>query len=523
MQAANANVLHLGPMTCVPHEQGEPARRRESWYAVSARGDRFITPRSPVEGLSRRKLSFLPVFAQAVANVAPAGAMSVIPALIIPGLVFGSARPNLVLTFGAAMAVMILVSFCLRPMAKRMAAVSGLYSYTAKGLGQRTAITAGWSAIFGYGLVAMASLLAVGTYVAELFINLGVPLADPKIFTVLVILASAGAACFLMVRGIQISAWSTLLMESISIGILAVLMIVYFALNAPKVSLGSVFAWNGNLDLLSIGIVVAVAAFVGFESPTTLGGEASKPFVTVPRAITWTPILAGVLYLLAATAQDVALKEAPPNITASSTPLSDLFSQTSPAFAAVLDLGIAASWFACAIASVNALARILFCMGREGVAPRIVGRTHPAFRTPSVAIVVVMPVVATVPIAVVFSGTSPEQGLANLFTLGAYGYLGSYILASASLPFFLRRIGENTYTSWILGAATSLALGAVLWTAATVSVRTGNLQTLVYGGVLLASVLYAVFLHFRSPERLASVGIYDETRESDLFHGRPIP
>ena len=111
----------------------------------------------------------------------------------------------------------------------------------------------------------------------------------------------------------------------------------------------------------------------------------------------------------------------------------------------------------------------------------------------------------------------------NLFTLGAYGYLGAYVLASASMPFFLRRIGEDTYVSWILGAVTSLALGAVLWQAATLSIRTGNLQTLIYGGVLLASLLYAVFLRLRLPERLASVGIYDETRELDLFHGEPIP
>ncbi|WP_227007919.1 APC family permease [Pseudarthrobacter sp. AB1] len=465
----------------------------------------------------------MPVFAQSIANMAPAGAMSVIPALIFPGLVVGSAGPNLVLTFSAAMAIIVLVTLCLRPMAKRMAAVSGLYSYTAKGLGQRTAITAGWSAIFGYGLVAMASLLAVGTYIVELFVNLGVPVTDPKIFAVLVILAAAGAACFLMVRGIQISAWSTLLMEAISIGILTVLMVVYFAFNAPQVNLGSVFAWNGHFDSLSIGIVVAVSAFVGFESPTTLGGEAQRPFVSVPRAITWTPILAGVLYLLAVTAQDVALKEAPSDITGSSTPLSDLFSQSSPLFAAVLDLGIAASWFACAIASVNALARIFFCMGREGVAPRVVGRTHAAFRTPSMAILVVMPVVAVVPVAVIISGASPEQGLANLFTLGAYGYLGSYILASASLPFFLRRIGENTLASWILGAVTSVVLGAVLWTAAMTSIGTGNPQTLIYGGVLLLSVIYAAFLHRRLPARLASVGIYDETRESDLFHSGPLP
>jgi amino acid transporter len=449
--------------------------------------------------------------------------MSVIPALVFPGLVFGSHGPNLVVTFGVAMAVMVLVSFSLRPMAQRMAAVSGLYSYTAKGLGQRTAITAGWSAMFGYGLIAMASLLLVGTYVVQLFINLGVPVANSRAFTVPVIVAAAAAACFLMVRGIRVSAWFTVLLESISIGVLAVLMIIYFAFNAPSANLGSAFAWNGDFESLPIGIVVAVSAFVGFESPTTLGGEAHRPFVTVPRAITWTPILMGVLCLLAVTAQDAALKEAPFNITASSTPLSDLFAQSSPVSAAVLDLGIAASWFGCAIASVNALARIFFCMGREGVAPRLVGRTHPVFRTPSMAIMVVMPVVAIVPIAIVIFAASPERGLVNLFTLGAYGYLGSYILASASMPFFLRRIGESTYFNWILGAVTTVALGAVFWTAAAASIHTGSLQTVIYAGILVASVLYATFLRLRLPGRLASVGIYDETRELDLFDGRATP
>ena len=53
------------------------------------------------------------------------------------------------------------------------------------------------------------------------------------------------------------------------------------------------------------------------------------------------------------------------------------------------------------------------------------------------AILVIMPVIAIVPMAVIVSGASPERGVVNVFTLGAYGYLGPYILASASLPFFL--------------------------------------------------------------------------------------
>lgn len=485
---------------------------------VTKRSNRLITVHSPVAGLSRRNLSFLPVFAQAVAAVAPAGAMSVIPALVL-----GATGPNLVLSFATAMAVMLLVSFCLRPMTKRMAAVSGLYSYTAKGLGPGTAITAGWSAIFGYGLVAMACLLAVGTYTVQFAINLGIPVADPRALTMVAMLTAAVASSLLMVRGIQVSARVTLLVECISIAILTVLMTAYFLLTAPAIDVSNVFLGDGHFDSLSIGIVVAVSAFVGFESPTTLGGEAYRPFVSVTRAVTWTPVVTGVLYLFAVTAQDIALKGAPPNITSSSTPLSDLFSHTSPVLAATLDLGIAASFFACTIASVNALARTLFCMGREGVAPRMVGHTHPAFRTPWKAILTVMPIITLVPIAMLTSGATPEQGLVNLFTLGAYGYLGSYVLASASLPFFLRKIGENTKTSWILGALTALVIALVLWTAAAVSVQTGNLQAYIYGGIVLVSIVYAALLRKFAPLRLAGVGIYDETRESDVFGAQRAP
>lgn len=485
---------------------------------MTKRSNRLITAHSPVDGLSRRNLSFLPVFAQAVAAVAPAGGMAVIPALVL-----GVTGANLVLSFATAMAVMMLVSFCLRPMTKRMAAVSGLYGYTARGLGPGTAITAGWSAIFGYGLVAMACLLAAGIYVGQLAINLGIPVADPRALTMFVMLAAAAASSLLMVRGIRVAARVTLLVECISIAILTILMTIYFVLVAPDIDVSHVFLGDGHFDSLSVGIVVAVSAFVGFESPTTLGGEAYRPFISVTRAVTWTPVVTGVLYLFSVTAQDIALGEAPPSITSSSTPLSDLFSHASPVLAAIFDLGIAASLFACIIASVNALARTLFCMGREGVAPRLVGKTHPVFRTPWTAILTVMPIITLVPIAIITLGVKPEQGLVNLFTLGAYGYLGSYVLASASLPFFLRKIGENTKTSWILGALTSLAIGLVLWNAAAISVQTGNLQAYIYGGIVLASIVFTILLRQFAPRRLAGVGIYDETRESDVFDGRRAP
>ncbi|MDQ0618171.1 APC family permease [Arthrobacter globiformis] len=479
---------------------------------MSVRRNRVISPQSPVAGLSRRNLPFIPVFAQAVAAVAPAGGMSVVPALV-----FGTTGTNLVLSFLIAMAVMLLVSSCLRPMAQRMAAVSGLYSYTAKGLGSSAAITAGWSVIFGYGLIAMASLLAVGTYGANIFESLWGSAGDRTLVVTLIILAAAALAGFFMVRGIHISAKVTLLVECVSILLLASLLTAYFVLARPHVDLGSLISVNGNFDSLSLGVVVAVSAFVGFESSTTLGGEAQRPFINIPRTIRWTPIVTGALYLLAVTGQDIALKDAPGFIASSPTPLSDMFYfKTSALMAVMLDAGIAGSFFACTVASVNALARTLFCMGREGIAPAIIGRTHPTFRTPWAAILTAMPVITAVPITMVVFGVSPEKGLTNLFTLGAYGYLGAYVLASASLPFFLRRIGEGTWFSWALGGLTVGAVAFVVWNAVSVSAQEGNIQAGVYGFILTLSVLHAQLLRWRSPARLDGVGIYDEPRESDI-------
>lgn len=480
----------------------------------SIRRSRLISSRSPVAGLSRRNLPFIPVFAQAVAAVAPAGAMSVIPALV-----FGATGPNLVFSFLLAMVVILLVSSCLRPMAQRMAAVSGLYSYTAKGLGPVAAITAGWSAIFGYGLVAMASLLAVGTYGANILVNLGASAASGTLVVCSTILAASALAGFFMVRGIRISAVVTLVVECVSILLLAVLLAAYLVLASPRVDFASVFSGSDDFHSLSLGVVVAVSAFVGFESSTTLGGEAQRPLINIPRTIRWTPIVTGVLYLLAVTAQDIALRDAPASIATSPTPLSDMFHlNTSPFMAVLLDAGIAGSFFACTVASVNALARTLFCMGREGVAPRVIGRAHPVFRTPWTAIVTAMPVVAGVPIVLVLSGVSPERGLADLFILGAYGYLGAYVLASASLPFFLKRIGEGSWLSWGVAGLTLGAVTFVVWNAVSVSVQEGNFQAVIYGALLTLSVLYAQFLLWRTPSRMDAVGIYDETMVSDL-HG----
>jgi amino acid transporter len=475
----------------------------------------LVATRSPVQGLPRRQLPFIPVFAQSVAAVAPSGAAAVIPVLVIGTAGGGGALA----AFVCAAVVILLVSACLRPMAQRMASVGGIYSYTARGLGPTAAVPTGWSAIVGYATVGMAGLLAVGTYLSHIAVTTGLARGTPTGAIVAVTVVAAVVATLVMIRGIRISARITLLVECVSIGLVSALLILLLVTTTRTgAPVAAAMSWEGNAQGMALSVIVAVSAFVGFESSTTLSGEARHPFLSVPRVIRWTPVAAAALYLIALPVQAIALAEAPDTVRESATPLVALLvSEGSTGLSAILDLGIAASFFACTLASVNALVRVLFCMGREGVAPSALGRTHPRFQTPAPAIAASMVAVTAVPITALLAGVSPDQGLRIFLTLSACGYIGSYLAGCLSAPILLRRIGESTPAVWVLGTVTTAILLFLVVNAVAFAIADGIVLIAVYAVIMAVAGLYTLALRRLAPHRLASVGIYDETQRTDLL------
>ena len=55
-----------------------------------------------------------------------------------------------------------------------------------------------------------------------------------------------------------------------------------------------------SLSALGPALVLSIFSFVGFESATTLGGEAREPLKTIPRAVLQCALLAGVFFMLCA-------------------------------------------------------------------------------------------------------------------------------------------------------------------------------------------------------------------------------
>lgn len=473
---------------------------------------------SPLTGLRRRSLGGVEVTAQSVAVTAPSMAMASAPVLVAAAAGNGTMYSYLIGTF-----VMLLVGYCVSQFAGRMAAAGSLYSFTAKGFGPSSAIASGVSLALGYALLAMSTLLLSAFYILQFTHRVGLGgtgTATATGATVALVIALAAAATLCMVRGVCLSARVALAVESVSIAGILVVLGVLLAKDGLHPDTRLLRASGTSVHGVAVGVAQAITSFVGFESAAALGAEARRPLLSVPQAVRFTAVGAGALYLLAAYTQLNSFGGTAEGLAASRTPLTDLAGQAGASWLSpVIDLGIAASGFACAAASATALTRLLFSMAREGVTARRLGRTHPRFGTPHVAIRVSMTAVAAVPVALVLAGTSPWDGFLYLVTISTFGYMLAYILVCLALPRFLARIGELTPGPLLAGPLAGAAL-CYVFAAYVYPLPAAPFYVIFW--IFLSVVATAVVCHLaaarHTSERSARIGVYDETTAGDLFH-----
>lgn len=462
---------------------------------------------SPLNGLRRRELSFPEVLAQSVAALAPSAVMVAVPPLVL-AQAGTSALPALV----AASALAVLVGWSLTQFARRMGTVGGLYTYTVKGLGHGGGLVAGWCLLLAYSTVTAAALVGAAAYGASL---LRLP-PTPTVVGALA-LGVGGLATLLTIRGVQLSARVALALEVASIVMVTVVLLLLLARTGEPTTPGAmptpVFTWGG----FALAVVFGVAGFMGFESATTLGVEAARPLRAIPRALLWIPAVAAVLLLAAAGAQTRIIGDAPGGILSSPVPILAIAQRDGLGWAAtLLGLGIVSSFLAAATGALNALGRVLFTLGREGVAPRALGRTHSRWGTPHIALMMALPPVVGVPVILLATGQPPLGVFAGALTIAALGYLVAYVLSCLAMPVFLHRIGELTWVPAVAGGAGALLCSAVLAGAVAGSWQVdGGRTTALFAALILPSLPWVWW----SRSHAGDLGVYDETTRSAVLPG----
>jgi len=112
---------------------------------------------------------------------------------------------------------------------------------------------------------------------------------------------------------------------------------------------------DSGLGGITVGVVLAIFRFVGFESAGSPRAEARNPERSIGRAILWSCGLVGLFYVFVVYTQVFGFSGTTPGFAKSTAPLPDLAELVHlPVLAPIIDLGIMCSMFACTLACVNA-------------------------------------------------------------------------------------------------------------------------------------------------------------------------
>jgi amino acid transporter len=454
-----------------------------------------------VAGLDRRTLRPLGVFAQSVATTAPAGAMASTPLLVI-----AVAGGGALWSFAVAAVVVALVAACIAVFARRMAAAGGLYSFTAKGLGPTGAYACAVSMVVGYGMLVAAAFSGASWYGSALVARLGAGTGPVALVGAGLVVALAGTVAVCAIRGIRLVGRVMLVIEALSIGLILVVLVALAVTTAPATP-EPVAGTPGGVGGIAVGVLPALAAFIGFDSAASLGVEARRPFASVPRAITATAAVTAVLYLVATL---LLMGTAGAGGASATAPTAGDLSWAS----VLMDVGIVASFSACALAALTTLVRVLFSLAREGVAPAALGRTHRRFLTPAFAVVVAVPVLAVVAAAGGLVGVAPAAVFGGLLSVATLGFLAAYLLVCLAAPRFLARIGELTRG---LVVTSVLAVAALVATLVVVVLNAGAGLLITVAGLVVVGVGGWLVLRRRRASALRGMGVYDETTTADVL------
>jgi amino acid transporter len=196
----------------------------------------------------------------------------------------------------------------------------------------------------------------------------------------------------------------------------------------------------------SIAILFCFASFMGFEATTIYGEEARDPERTIPRATYLSVFVIGAFYAFslwsliigAGAAQLVALLRSLPDPTRFLFAMSDLY--VGRWLSAAMSVLFVTSVFAGLLAFHNAAARYFYALGREGILPARLGRTHSRHSSPHAGSVAQTVIGLAVVGAFAAARADPVLTLFSWMTnLGTLGVIALMALASAAVPAYFHR------------------------------------------------------------------------------------
>jgi amino acid transporter len=315
------------------------------------------------------------------------------------------------------------------------------YTFVSEGLGSRMGFLTAWVGLIAVAIGVPYSFILLGANLQTLMLRwFGINLHWS--FWFVLALGVAFALCYLGVRQSMNVDLTFLAFEMLVCLVLAGIVLFHVGqqggLTAAPFS-PSTIPPGGDL---TVGIVLAVLSYIGFEAAAALGEETRDPHRNIPRAVFGSMIVVGLFYVFMAYVGTVGygINHMVTGFANDAAPFDTIARHYSGSFLAVLiDLVGLLSFFGAALAIINGGARIMYKVGSDGLLPRWAAWLHPARQTPvgSVTALCVFGLVVGLILGFIMT---PITAFGFLGTLDALFVLIIYALVCiASITFFWRK------------------------------------------------------------------------------------
>jgi amino acid transporter len=452
-------------------------------------------------------LNFVELLAQNIALISP----TMTAALIVP-LMFSNAGNISWLAYGLGTVLLLFVAFNLNQFSKRLTGTGSMYTYTSLGLGPTTGSLSGWCLIWSYLFIGLAGTTGFTIFSDKILEAIGIHLPPVLLFAVCL-----GSSFMLAYKDIVISTIVMLVLEGISCTCIIVLCFIVlgnhgFGLDHAQFNFKDSSLWN-----MGLGIVVAIFSLVGFESSTAFGEEAKNPLKTIPKSIVWSLIITGAFFIFVCYTEVLGTRGYEKTLDAIESPLTVLSEiYHVPLLAIPLEIGAMISFYALALSCMNAGARVMFAMGRHGLFHSAVQRAHSTNGTPHFALgIMAVLMFAVVTIFKIGVGYQVLDEFNYAGTMGAFGFMGAYVLITIAAPMYLKKIGQLKVTDIIFCVAGLLLLAIpAIGSVYPVPPAPVNYFPYIFLGYVAIGVLRAVRFKVREPSRIRK--IHEELQELHL-------
>ncbi|CAL9311151.1 MULTISPECIES: amino acid permease [unclassified Streptomyces] len=416
--------------------QSDPAASRSSGLFRTKTVEQSIRDTEEPEHALRRSLSALDLTVFGVGVIIGTGIF------VLTGKVAKeTAGPATALAFVAAGIVCALAALCYAEFASTVPVAGSAYTFAYASLGELAAWIIGWDLVLEFALGTAVVAVGWSGYVRSLLDNIGWHLPQSlsgtdevhgfgfDLLAFLLVLLLTGV----LVLGMKLSARLTALVVVIKVTVVLVVIVAgaFFVkaanyqpfipkaqqqpagagLDAPLVQVLFGYAPT-NFGVMGIFTAASVVffAFIGFDVVATAAEETRVPQRDMPRGILGSLFICTALYVAVSIVVTGMQHYSRLSVDA---PLADAFKATGhPWYAGFISFGAAVGLITVCMILLLGQTRVFFAMSRDGLLPRFFSRTHPTFRTPYRATVLLGVLIA------VIAGMTSIDELATLVNIG---------------------------------------------------------------------------------------------------------